>query len=90
LEAAEAVQHEGRFDDGEFMGFLLERWEGDGNHAASFHKKVWRWLSGEHPAQTAAEKRYVRTIKNWAFNAGANSVIRQQRTARGYYNRSVA
>ena len=90
MEAAEAVRHEGRFGDGELMSFLLERWESEGKHASSFHKKVWRWLSGERPAQNPAERKYVQTIRNWAFDRGANSVTWQQRKARGYYHRSAA
>ncbi len=90
METAEAVQPESRSGDGEFMGFLLEKWESEGKHASSFHKKVWRWLTGERPAQNPAERRYVQTIKRWAFDTGANSVIWQQRKARGYYNKSAA
>lgn len=78
-------QREGRFSDGEFMEFLLERWEKEGNRASSFHKKVWRWLSGERIAQNPAEKRYVRVVTNWAFNNGDNNSVWQQRKARGYY-----
>jgi len=90
LEAAEAVQHEGRFGDGEFMSFLLEKWESEGKHTSSFHKKVWRWLSGERPAQNPAERKYVQAIRRWAFNTGSNNVIWQRRKARGCYSRSVA
>jgi hypothetical protein len=72
-------------DDGEFRKLLLERWEQEGKRADSFDHKVWRWLIGGRPARNPAEQRFVRTIRNWAFNTTANMTIHQQRKARGYY-----
>ena len=75
-------------DDGRFKSFLLERWEAEGKSPASFDTKVWRWLMGNRPAETRDEKRYVDSIRRWAFRRTDNDTIYRARKARGHYQPS--